>query len=37
MNIHIRDVPVNALTNPAMDTIGKIPEYKVSAARVEAA
>jgi hypothetical protein len=28
---------VNLLTNPALDPIGKIPEYKVCAVKVEAA
>jgi predicted molibdopterin-dependent oxidoreductase YjgC len=37
MNFHFHEVPVNQLTNPALDPIGKIPEYKVCAARVEAA
>jgi formate dehydrogenase major subunit len=37
MNFHFHEVPVNQLTNPALDPIGKIPEYKVCAVRVEAA
>ena len=30
------DASVNLLTNPALDPIGKIPEYKVCAVKVEA-
>ena len=37
MNFHFREAAVNFLTNPALDPIGKIPEYKVCAVRVEAA
>jgi formate dehydrogenase alpha subunit len=37
MNFHFREAAVNLLTNPALDPIGKIPEYKVCAVRVEAA
>jgi anaerobic selenocysteine-containing dehydrogenase len=37
MNFHFREVAVNLLTNPALDPIGKIPEYKVCAVKVEAA
>ncbi len=32
---HFREVPVNRLTNDALDPAGKIPEYKVCAVRVE--
>ena len=32
---HFKEVPVNLLTNDALDPIGKIPEYKVCAVRVE--
>lgn len=32
---HFAEVPINELTNDAVDPIGKIPEYKVSAVRVE--
>ncbi len=31
------DAAANLLTNPALDPIGKIPEYKFCAARVERA
>ena len=31
------EAPANLLTNPALDPIGKIPEYKYCAARVEKA
>ena len=37
MNVHFHEAAVNFLTNPALDPIGKIPEYKVCAVRVEAA
>ena len=37
MNFHFREAPVNMLTNPALDPIAKIPEYKVCAVKVEAA
>jgi hypothetical protein len=33
----IMDASVNLLTNPALDPIGKIPEYKICAVKVEAA
>jgi len=36
MNFHFYEAPVNMLTNPALDPIGKIPEFKVCAVRVEA-
>lgn len=36
-NFHFREAAVNLLTNPAMDPIGKIPEYKVCAVKIEAA
>ncbi len=32
---HFSDGPANCLTNPALDPIAKIPEFKVSAVRVE--
>jgi formate dehydrogenase alpha subunit len=35
MNFHFREAAVNLLTNPALDPVGKIPEFKVCAARVE--
>lgn len=37
MNFHFHEAAVNRLTNPALDPVGKIPEYKVCAAKVEAA
>jgi formate dehydrogenase major subunit len=37
MNFHFREAAVNLLTNPALDPICKIPEYKVCAVNVEAA
>ncbi len=37
MNFHFREAAVNLLTNPVLDPVAKIPEYKVSAVRVEAA
>lgn len=37
MNFHFHEAAVNLLTNPALDPIAKIPEYKVCAVRVEAA
>ncbi len=37
MNFHFHEAAVNLLTNPALDPIGKIPEYKVCAVRVERA
>ena len=37
MNFHFADASVNLLTNPVLDPIGKIPEYKVCAVKVEAA
>jgi formate dehydrogenase major subunit len=35
MNFHFREAAVNLLTNPALDPIAKIPEYKVCAVKVE--
>jgi predicted molibdopterin-dependent oxidoreductase YjgC len=35
MTFHFWESPTNALTNPALDPIAKIPEYKVCAVRVE--
>lgn len=35
MNFHFAEVPTNMLTNDAVDPVAKIPEYKVSAIRVE--
>ena len=37
MNFHFAETAVNLLTSPALDPIGKIPEYKVCAVNVEAA
>ncbi len=37
MNFHFREAAVNLLTNPALDPVGKIPEYKVCAVKIEAA
>ncbi len=35
MTFHFWESPTNALTNPALDPVAKIPEYKVCAVRVE--
>ena len=35
MNFHFAESPVNMLTNPALDPVAKIPEYKVCAVRIE--
>jgi len=35
MNFHFAEVPTNVLTGDAVDPIAKIPEYKVSAVKVE--
>lgn len=35
MNFHFAETPTNALTSGAVDPVAKIPEYKVSAVRVE--
>ena len=32
---HFREVPINVLTNDALDPVGKIPEFKVCAVRVD--
>lgn len=37
MNFHFAEAAVNLLTNPALDPIGKTPEYKVCAVKLEAA
>lgn len=37
MNFHFAEVPTNALTGAGVDPVAKIPEYKVSAVRVERA
>ena len=35
MDFHFPDTPTNTITNPALDPISKIPEFKVAAVRVE--
>ncbi len=35
MTFHFAETPTNEITNPALDPISKIPEYKVAAVRVE--
>jgi formate dehydrogenase alpha subunit len=35
MTFHFAESPTNALTNPVLDPVAKIPEYKVCAVRVE--
>ena len=35
MTFHFAESPANMLTNPAIDPVAKIPEYKVCAVRVE--
>jgi formate dehydrogenase alpha subunit len=35
MDFHFAESPVNVLTNPALDPVAKIPEFKVCAVRVE--
>jgi formate dehydrogenase alpha subunit len=37
LTFHFPETPVNLLTNPALDPVAKIPEYKVAAVRVEKA
>jgi formate dehydrogenase alpha subunit len=37
MNFHFAECPTNQLTNPALDPVAKIPEFKVCAVRVEKA
>jgi len=37
MNFHFGEAAANVLTNPALDPVSKIPEYKVCAVRVEKA
>jgi predicted molibdopterin-dependent oxidoreductase YjgC len=32
---HFAEAAANVLTNPALDPIAKIPEYKVAAVRIE--
>jgi formate dehydrogenase major subunit len=35
MTFHFAESPANMLTNPAVDPVAKIPEYKVCAVRIE--
>ena len=35
MTFHFAESPTNLLTNPALDPVAKIPEFKVCAVRVE--
>ena len=35
MDFHFAESPTNQLTNPALDPVAKIPEFKVCAVRVE--
>jgi len=35
MTFHFAESPANRLTNPALDPVAKIPEYKVSTVRIE--
>jgi predicted molibdopterin-dependent oxidoreductase YjgC len=35
LTFHFAELPANALTGDAVDPVAKIPEYKVSAVRVE--
>jgi anaerobic selenocysteine-containing dehydrogenase len=35
MSFHFAESPVNALTNPALDPVAKIPELKVCAVNIE--
>ena len=35
MTFHFAESPTNVLTNPALDPVAKIPEFKVCAVRVE--
>jgi len=37
MTFHFAESPANMLTNPAVDPVAKIPEYKVCAVRIEGA
>jgi len=37
MTFHFAETPTNELTNPALDPVSKIPEYKVAAVRVQKA
>jgi len=35
MDFHFAESPINVLTNPALDPVAKIPEYKVCAVKIE--
>ena len=35
MTFHFAETPTNLLTNPAIDPVSKIPEYKVCAVKIE--
>jgi len=35
MTFHFAESPTNVLTNPALDPVSKIPEFKVCAVRIE--
>ena len=35
-NFHFPETPTNELTNPALDPVAKIPEYKVCAVSIQA-
>jgi anaerobic selenocysteine-containing dehydrogenase len=35
MTFHFAESPANLLTNPALDPVAKIPEYKVCAVKIE--
>ncbi|MBW1857626.1 MAG: formate dehydrogenase subunit alpha, partial [Deltaproteobacteria bacterium] len=35
MNFHFAESPTNQITNPALDPVAKIPEFKVCAVKVE--
>jgi assimilatory nitrate reductase catalytic subunit len=37
MTFHFAESPTNELTNPVLDPVSKIPEFKVAAVRVERA
>jgi len=35
MTFHFAESPTNVLTNPALDPVSKIPEFKVCAVKIE--
>lgn len=37
MSFHFHEARVNLITNPALDPVCKIPEYKVCAVKIETA